>query len=211
MTAHRKSTTRRTITLLAAAALGVLASCQVAPTRLEGETLYLHDIAPANTGYVPTSRNSAIDTVSYWDGDSASGSPSIRINLAEQKAYFYKGSTLVGISMISSGREGYNTPRGRFKITQKNADHRSNLYGEIYDSSGNVINNDADSRVDKVPRGGRFVGAPMPYFMRIHGGVGMHAGYLPGYAASHGCIRMPEHMAESFFKNVSTGTPVTVE
>ena len=50
----------------------------------------------------------------------------------------------------------------------------------------------------------------MPYFMRIVGGVGMHAGYLPGYPASHGCIRMPEFMAENFFKSVSTGTPVTI-
>jgi lipoprotein-anchoring transpeptidase ErfK/SrfK len=50
----------------------------------------------------------------------------------------------------------------------------------------------------------------MPYFMRIVDGVGMHAGYLPGYPASHGCIRMPEFMAENFFKTVSPGTPVTI-
>ena len=50
----------------------------------------------------------------------------------------------------------------------------------------------------------------MPYFMRIHGAVGMHAGYLPGYPASHGCIRMPEFMAEDFFNNVEIGTPVTI-
>ena len=50
----------------------------------------------------------------------------------------------------------------------------------------------------------------MPYFMRIVGGIGMHAGYLPGYPASHGCIRMPEFMAENFFNSVSVGTPVTI-
>jgi lipoprotein-anchoring transpeptidase ErfK/SrfK len=50
----------------------------------------------------------------------------------------------------------------------------------------------------------------MPYFMRIVGGIGMHAGYLPGYPASHGCIRMPEFMAENFFRSVSVGTPVTI-
>src|SRR5438874_999640 len=44
----------------------------------------------------------------------------------------------------------------------------------------------------------------------IHGGVGMHAGYLPGYPASHGCIRMPEFMAENFFKSVSVGTPISI-
>ena len=55
-------------------------------------------------------------------------------------------------------------------------------------------------------------GAPMPNFMRITpGGVGMHAGYIPGYPASHGCIRMPERMSQAFFHNVSVGTKVIVE
>jgi lipoprotein-anchoring transpeptidase ErfK/SrfK len=62
----------------------------------------------------------------------------------------------------------------------------------------------------KRPPGARFQGAPMPYFMRIHGGVGMHAGYLPGYPASHGCIRMPTDIAKIFFANASVGTPVSV-
>lgn len=50
----------------------------------------------------------------------------------------------------------------------------------------------------------------MPYFMRIHGGVGMHAGFLPGYAASHGCIRLPPALAQQFFENAPAGTPVEV-
>ena len=50
----------------------------------------------------------------------------------------------------------------------------------------------------------------MPYFLRIHGGIGMHAGYLPGYPASHGCIRLPERLAEKFFENASVGTPVEI-
>lgn len=155
--------------------------------------------------------DSSVDTVSYWDGDTASGPPSIRIKVSEQKAYFYKGGELVGVSMISSGREDFATPTGNFKIIAKSKDHRSNLYGEIVDADGNVIVKDADIRKDKVPPGCKFVGSPMPYFMRIHGGVGMHVGYLPGYAASHGCIRMPEKMAMKFFHNVTTGTPVIVE
>ena len=57
----------------------------------------------------------------------------------------------------------------------------------------------------------QFDGADMPYFMRIVGGTGMHEGYLPGYPASHGCIRMPGPMAEAFFRSVSVGTPVTIE
>jgi lipoprotein-anchoring transpeptidase ErfK/SrfK len=50
----------------------------------------------------------------------------------------------------------------------------------------------------------------MPFFMRITGGVGMHEGYLPGYPASHGCIRMPGKMAAIFFSNVDLGTPVEI-
>ena len=171
-----------------------------------GRTLYL-----AGIGTETSAAPDAIDTVSYWDGDGASGTPSVRIRLDEQKAYFYMGGELVGISMISSGREGFGTPRGRYRIIQKNKDHRSNLYGEIYDAAGNLINKDADIKKDPIPPGGRFVGAHMPYFMRITGGVGMHAGFLPGYAASHGCIRMPERLAREFFQHVSVGTPVMVE
>lgn len=150
------------------------------------------------------------DTVSYWDGDGVAGSPSITIDLGEQKAFFYKGGRLVGVSMISSGREGYSTPSGNFKIVQKNKDHVSNLYGDYVDSGGNVVVSNVGVKRDPKPAGASFRGAPMPYFMRIHGGVGMHAGFLPGFPASHGCIRMPERMAEIFFANVSQGTPVRV-
>src|SRR4029077_215211 len=55
------------------------------------------------------------DTVSYWDGDNASGSPSVKISLGEQRAYFYKSGVLVGVSQLSTGREGLNTPTGTFK------------------------------------------------------------------------------------------------
>jgi hypothetical protein len=170
-------------------------------------TQYLYGIGNGE----PVDPSQGIDNVSYWDGDGVSGAPLIRINLGEQKAYFFKGSELVGVAMISSGREGFSTPRGSFKIIQKNLDHRSNLYGEIYDGAGNLVNRDADIKKDPIPPGGRFVGAPMPHFMRIYRGVGMHTGYLPGFAASHGCIRLPDHMAKKFFANVSLGTPVIVE
>lgn len=150
------------------------------------------------------------DTVSYWDGDGVSGSPSITIDLGEQKAFFYRDGRLVGISMISSGREGYSTPSGNFKITQKNKDHVSNLYGDYVDAGGNVVVSNVGVKRDPKPPGTSFRGAPMPYFMRFAGGVGMHAGFLPGFPASHGCIRMPERMAEIFFANVSHGTPVRV-
>jgi hypothetical protein len=150
------------------------------------------------------------DTVSYWDGDHASGSPSIKISLGEQRAYFYKGGVLVGVSQLSTGREGLNTPTGNYKIIQKDKDHASSLFGDYVDSSGKVVKANVDIKKDPKPPGTHFQGTPMPYFMRIVSGTGLHAGYLPGYPASHGCIRMPEFMAEDFFRSVSVGTPVTI-
>lgn len=151
------------------------------------------------------------DDVSYWDGDGVSGSPSIRISLGEQKAYFYKGGQLVGVSILSSGREGFNSPTGSFRILQKNRDHVSSIYGNYVDAqTGEIVMKDIDRRKDRMPKGAVYDGARMPYFMRFTGGVGMHEGFLPGYPASHGCIRMPGFMAEKFFSNVSVGTPVVV-
>jgi hypothetical protein len=151
------------------------------------------------------------DDISYWDGDGVAGSPLIRINRAQQKASFYKGGVLVGVSKISSGDEDHDTPPGAYKITQKNKDHRSSIYGVFKDGAGNTVDDDVDIRVKKVPAGCKFVAAPMPNFMRFNGGVGMHTGFLPGYAASHGCVRMPHHMSTKFFENVEVGTPVIVE
>ena len=147
---------------------------------------------------------------SFWMGDDYVGSPSIKIDLSDQIAYFYKGGQLVGQSAVSTGKSTHRTPTGSFKITQKSADHASNLYGKIVDADGNVVVAEADSRKDKVPSGGKYIGAPMPNFMRFNGGVGMHAGYLPGYPASHGCVRMPKYMSAHFFRNVNYGTPVSV-
>ena len=136
----------------------------------------------------------------------------IRINLGLQKAYFYKGGQLVGVSKIATGKEGNATPSGTYKIIQKNRHHRSNLYGMFKDNvTHEVVNDDVDIEQDPVPPGCYFEGASMPYFMRFHGGIGMHTGYLPGYNASHGCVRMPDHMAQKFFANVDIGTPVIVD
>jgi hypothetical protein len=172
--------------------------------RYSARTQYLGGVYGGAEGGPPR------DTVSYWDGDSVNGSPSVKISLGEQRAYFYKGGVLVGVSQLSTGREGLNTPLGHFKITQKDKDHVSSLFGDYVDSGGNVVVPNVDVTKDPKPPGAHFRGTPMPYFMRIVSGTGMHAGYLPGYPASHGCIRMPEFMAEDFFRSVSVGTPVTI-
>ena len=152
------------------------------------------------------------DDVSYWDGDGAQGSPLIKINRGQQKAFFYKGGTLVGISRISSGNEDHGTPAGTYKISEKDKDHVSSAYGVFKDrATGMTTNDNVDIRTDKPKSSEIFYNAPMPNFMRVTGGIGMHTGYLPGYAASHGCIRMPHHMSEHFFENVQVGTPVVIE
>ena len=150
-------------------------------------------LANPNTAYIPSTGGGEAqppgnDSISYWDGDGVPGPPSVIIYLKEQRAYFYKADQLVGVSQVSAGREGHNTPIGNYKIVQK----------------------DVEVGKDPKPPGAIFKGAPMPFFMRITGGVGMHKGYLPGYPASHGCIRMPGKMAESFYNNVEVGTPVQI-
>src|SRR5437016_13038443 len=114
---------------------------------------------------------------------------------------------LVGISQLSTGREGLITPAGHFSIIQKDISHVSTKYGDFVDGAGNVVMPNV-SVDDKKPPGTHFKGAPMPFFMRIVDGVGMQAGYCPGYPASHGSIRMPTCMAENIFKCRSPGPPV---
>ena len=134
---------------------------------------------------------------------------SVEIDLQEQTAYLLQNGRPVLASPISSGRYGHLTRTGSFKILEKERTHYSSMYGKIVDARGNTIVADADADMP-VPRGGKFIPAPMHYFMRFTGADGMHAGYLPGYPASHGCVRMPQQYAIAFFNSLSVGTPVTV-
>jgi hypothetical protein len=148
--------------------------------------------------------------VSYWRGDGVTGSPRIEIALGEQKLRYYRGGQLVGESPVSTGREGFQTVVGRFAICEKDLDHESSMFGDYVDAMGRVVQSDVDARKDPRPAGTRFDGADMRWFMRITGATGMHAGYLPGFPASHGCIRLPAGMAEIFFRETPMGTPVEI-
>ncbi len=174
---------------------------------------YLAGLGPLQYSSHGTGPAPAIpDDASYWDGDGVDGTALIKINRAQQKAFFYKGGRLVGVSRISTGKEGDNTPAGSYKITQKNKDHHSTLYGVFKDkATGQMVNDNVDIRKDKIPPGCVYYPAQMKNFLRFNGAIGMHTGYLPGYAASHGCIRLPDTMAEKFFENAQVGTPVIVE
>jgi lipoprotein-anchoring transpeptidase ErfK/SrfK len=146
----------------------------------------------------------------WWDDQGASGSPKIVVHIGEQKAYFYKGKHVVGETTVSTGKPGFSTPPGHYHIVSKDIDHVSSEFGDYVDDYGNVVKSNVDARKDSRPRGTHFDGARMPYCMHFNGGYAMHQGYVPPYAASHGCIRLPKGMAKPFFESAPEGTPVIV-
>src|SRR6266705_4357046 len=143
--------------------------------------------------------------------ESHSGRPSIVVSLREQEAYIYRAGYITASSRISSGREGYRTPTGRFQVIRKDEDHRSSLYGDYVDGSGRIVKANVDSSRDSRPPHSHFVGTPMPYFLEFSPGYGLHQGYLPGVPASHGCIRMPYWKARQFYNAARIGTLVVVK
>ena len=119
-----------------------------------------------------------------WAGDSkALGPMAVVVSLTEQRAYVYRNGVLIGVSTISSGRKGYETPTGVFTILQKDKDHHSNVYDN----------------------------APMPYQQRLTwSGVALHAGGVPGYPESHGCVHLPTAFAQKLFDASDMGMTVAV-
>jgi lipoprotein-anchoring transpeptidase ErfK/SrfK len=147
--------------------------------------------------------------VSLLGGVGSASEIRVIINLSEQKACLVQQGRITLVSPIASGKPGWSTPTGNFRVFNKDIDHRSRSFGLVVDAYGRVVNPNATSG-SYVPRGCHYEPAPMPYFMEFSPAVGMHAGYLPGYPASHGCVRMPRDLAVLFFERVPTGTPVTV-
>lgn len=113
----------------------------------------------------------------------AGGDVKIVISLPQQKAYVFQAGELFATSPVSTGKRGYETPVGTFPILQKKVHHRSNKYSN----------------------------APMPYMQRLTwSGVAIHAGSLPGYPASHGCIRLPSSFARKLYRITDFDTRVTI-
>jgi hypothetical protein len=105
------------------------------------------------------------------------------VNLTTQRAVLYRNGVPIGITTVSTGRPGHLTPLGVFTILQKQIEH----YSSIYDS------------------------APMPFMERLTwGGVALHGGTLPGYPASHGCIRLPHEFARLLYAETRLGMTVMV-
>ena len=105
------------------------------------------------------------------------------VSLATQRAVIYRNGIPIGITTVSTGRPGYRTPTGVFTVLQRHVEHYSSLYNN----------------------------APMPYMQRLTwGGVALHGGNLPGYPASHGCIRLPHAFARLLYGVTHMGMTVIV-
>ena len=136
----------------------------------------------------------------------------VRISLAEQRGLLLVRGAVAMDFPVATGKSSHPTPPGSYKIIEKKQDHASNLYGRIVSATGETLVSDADARTDVMPEGGNFVGAPMPYWMRITPtGIGMHVGYVPGRPASHGCIRLKRDTAVQLFSILERGSPVSVD
>lgn len=158
-----------------------------------------------------TGCSTVTDMVSSNLPESHSGRPTIVVSLRAQEAYLYRAGQRTASSRISSGREGYRTPVGRFRVIRKDQDHRSSIYGDYFDDSGHVVKANVDIRRAAKPPHSHFVGSPMPYFLEFSPGYGLHQGYLPGVPASHGCIRMPYWKARQFYNAAHIGTLVIIK
>lgn len=113
----------------------------------------------------------------------SSGAVRILVSIPQQRAWVFRGGELVATSRVSTGRRGHPTPTGTFPILEKRVEHYSNLYDN----------------------------APMPYMQRLtHYGIALHGGHVPGYPASHGCIRFPHAFARRLYSLTARGTPVTI-
>ena len=112
---------------------------------------------------------------------SPEGPVAIIVSIPEQRVFVYRNGIRIGVSTCSTGKPGHETPTGVFTILEKDKNHHSSTYND----------------------------APMPNMNRLTwNGVALHAGNLPGYPASHGCVRLPVKFSEVLFGVTHVGTPV---
>jgi lipoprotein-anchoring transpeptidase ErfK/SrfK len=135
----------------------------------------------------------------------------IVVSIPKQRAYLMIEEQIVADGPISSGKRGHSSPIGHLHVLEKDPDHHSNLYGDFIDRTGRIVRAGVSARIDVAPSGTHFEGAAMKWFLRLtEDGVGMHIGILPGYPASHGCIRQSSEGAKLFYDHVRVGTVVDV-
>ncbi len=135
----------------------------------------------------------------------------VEILLNEQRGRLYiKGQIAMDFPICSGRVGGHETPRGSFRISQKAKEYRSNLYGSYVNASGGFVQGGA--RPGKPgPKGTRFQGTPMPYWMRFNGAIGLHVGAVHRQGESHGCVRVPEEACSILFEKLAVGSRVVVK
>jgi len=145
-------------------------------------------------------------------GQAAVGNVSIYISLGKQRAYFLVGERIAIDTPISSGKRAGMSPKGSYTVMEKSPNHRSSIYGNfINPKTRKIVRAGVSTKIDSAPSGTVYSGAPMKWFLRLTGdGIGLHTGILPGYPASHGCVRLPDEIAKLFYDNVVIGTPVKI-
>lgn len=175
------------------------------------------DLKNFGNGYAfarPSNKVNANDAVAngYWDVPAGvTGQHMIVVDTQLQVAKYYIGGRQVGQSTVSSGKAGHGTPSGTFPVLEKDADHKSSTYGSVVDSAGNTLVSEYTAG-QPMPAGGIYKGAPMINAMKLtNTGIWMHEGMVTSAPESHGCIRLPKHMAKIFFDNTPVGTPVIIK
>lgn len=135
----------------------------------------------------------------------------IVVSIPKQRVYLMIGEEIVADAPVSSGKRGHESPGGHMRVLEKDPNHHSTLYGDFVDGSGRIVRGGVSARIDSAPSGTHFAGAAMKWFLRLtEDGVGMHIGILPGYPASHGCIRESVDGAKLFYDHAKVGTPIDV-
>lgn len=131
--------------------------------------------------------------------------------LDEQRGRLYIKDSIAMDFPICSGRiGGSETPVGKFRVTQKIREHRSNRYGVFMSKDGSRVVKRGVSAKDTPPPGTVFEGSDMPYWMRFNGPIGMHVGKVHRDTDSHGCVRVPEEAAAILFEKLEPGSGVIV-
>jgi len=128
----------------------------------------------------------------------------------DQRARLYINDIIAIDFPICTGTDDYPTPKGSFKITQKVIEHRSNLYGSFVDGDGNFIATNIRSS-DTKPKGTRYQGARMPYWMRFNGAIGIHEGLVYREESSHGCVRVTPEAAPVIYEKLNNGSTIIVK
>lgn len=207
-------------------AAGFLASCKTAPKPADappGEAaasaaadgmVSAENVGVVNAWFKTHKTNGMLPAADQTPAINA-GNSFFVVDLDGQRVYFYVDKKLTAASALASGRKYYRTETGDYTVGQKDLNHRSSSYGNFVSRGGGTVMSDVQNGFDPTPVGARFEGALMKYFMRFHyngrpTAMGFHRGILPGYPASHGCVRLPDKMAAWFFAKVPLGTPIYV-